>query len=237
MTLDVLQLVPLAAAAEGEGGEEGGSFLVAPGLGLMIWTLLVFGLTLLVLRKFAFPRIADALDQRRRAIEESIDHAEQTRQEADALLREYRERLTEARHQSEDIIARARKAADQLQEEAKSGARRNSEEMIERARREIAAETRRSLGEIRKEVANLTVIATEKVTRKSLDSRDHQRLIEEALSEVDFDRLTGAASGTRAGNGAGAGGGSAAPPVGGTGVASGGAGAGSAEGAGGRPGA
>jgi F-type H+-transporting ATPase subunit b len=212
MTLELLQFVPLAAA-EGEAEAEGGSFLVSPGLGLMIWTLLVFGLTLLVLRKFAFPRIADALDQRRRAIEESIDHAEHTRREADSLLQEYRERLTEARHQSEEIVARARKAADRLQEEAKSDARRNSDEMIERARREIEAETRRSLSDIRKEVANLTVLATEKVARKALDPQDHQRLIEEALAEVDFDRLTGAAGGPRAANGDGSG--DSPPPTGG----------------------
>jgi F-type H+-transporting ATPase subunit b len=185
--------LPLVIAqAEGEGG---GSFLVSPGLGLMIWTLVVFVITLLVLRRFAFPRIIEALDRRRRAIEDSIDHAEHTRREADALLQEYRERLTEARQQSEEIVARARKAADRTEDEARARAQQTGDEMIERARREIAAETRRSLSDIRKEVANLTVLATEKVARKTLDSEDHRRLIEEALSEVDFDRLSGARPG------------------------------------------
>ena len=82
--------------------------------------------------------------------------------------------------------------------------------MIERARREIAQETRRSLADIRKEVANLTVIATEKVARKSLDSDDHRRLIDEALSEVDFDRLTRSGRGAAAGGGPGDGDGAAA---------------------------
>ena len=90
----------------------GGSFLVSPSLGLMIWTLLAFGITLYLLNKLAFPRIADALDRRRRAIEESIDAAERTRTEADEILQEYRERLKEAREQAEDIVARARKAHD-----------------------------------------------------------------------------------------------------------------------------
>jgi F-type H+-transporting ATPase subunit b len=180
------------AQAEGEGG---GAFLVSPGLGLMIWTLVVFGITLLILRRYAFPRIVEALDRRRGAIEESIDHAERTRAEADALLQEYRERLREARQQSEDIVARARKAADRTEDEARARASRTGEEMIERARREIAAETRRSLADIRKEVANLTVLATEKVARKTLDTEDHRRLVDEALSEVDFDRLAGARRG------------------------------------------
>ena len=62
---------------------------------------------------------------------------------------------------------------------------------METTRKDIEAETRRALDEIRKEVADLTVIATEKVTRKSLDADDQKRLIEEALSEVDFSALAG----------------------------------------------
>src|SRR5688500_14499195 len=87
----------LIAQAEEAGGEaaeeEGGNFLVTPNVGLMIWTLLAFGITLLVLKKLAFPRIQEALDRRANAIAESIDAAERTRTEADELLAEYRERL------------------------------------------------------------------------------------------------------------------------------------------------
>jgi F-type H+-transporting ATPase subunit b len=64
--------------------------------------------------------------------------------------------------------------------------------MMEQTRRDIEAETRRAIQEIRSEVADLTVLATEKVTRKSLDDADHRRLVEEALSEVDFSALAGA---------------------------------------------
>jgi F-type H+-transporting ATPase subunit b len=178
-------------AQEGGGGEdEGGSFLVSPSLGLMIWTLIVFGLSVYVLNRLAFPRIAEALDKRRKAIEDSIDSAERTKREADQLLEEYRARLKEAREQSEDIVARARKAADALQDEAKQAGAKQREELLEAARRDIEAETKRALDEIRKEVANLTVIATEKVTRKSLTPDDHRELIEEALQEVDFSTLS-----------------------------------------------
>jgi F-type H+-transporting ATPase subunit b len=177
----------------------GGSFLVSPSLGLMIWTLIAFGTTLFLLNRLAFPRIAEALDRRRRAIEESIDAATRSKEEADALLEEYRARLREAREQAEDITARARKAADSLADESKAQANRQREELMAATRRDIEAETRRALDEIRKEVANLTVIATEKVTRKSLTPDDHRRLIEEALGEVDFTAL----SGHRSGNGGG----------------------------------
>src|SRR4051794_25234065 len=181
----------------------GGNFLVQPGIGVMIWTLIAFGITLLVLRKLAFPRIAAALDKRRRAIEESIEAAERTRVEADRLLQEYRERLREAREQADDIIARARKASDKVQEEAKVEANKKREDLLEQTRRDIEQETRRAIEQIRREVADLTVIATEKVTRKSLDDEDHRKLIEEALSEFDFEALSPTHSGSPRGNGKG----------------------------------
>ena len=181
------------AQAEGGGGgakkEESGSFLVSPNLGLMIWTLLAFLVTLYLLRRLAFPRIAEALDKRQRAIEDSIDTAARTRAEADALLAEYRERLREARTQAEEIVARARKAAENAEREGLDKARVKREELMEQTRRDIQAETRRAIQEIRNEVADLTVLAAEKVTRKTLDDDDQRRLVDEALREVDFTAL------------------------------------------------
>ena len=87
-----------------------GSFLITPSVGLMIWTLLLFGLSMFVLWKLAFPRISEALDKRQHAIEDSIDHAEKIRRDADELLVEYRERLKEAREQADEIVSRARRA-------------------------------------------------------------------------------------------------------------------------------
>jgi F-type H+-transporting ATPase subunit b len=172
-----------------------GSFLVSPSLGLMFWTLALFGATLWILNKWAFPRISEALEKRRRAIEESLEHAERTKREADQILEEYRARLREAREQAEEIIVRARRAGESLNEEAKEAATKQREELLASARREIEAETRRALEEIRKEVATLTVMATEKVTRKSLTPEDHRRLIEDALGEVDFSELAGEGNG------------------------------------------
>jgi F-type H+-transporting ATPase subunit b len=163
--------------------------LVDPVWGLMVWTLVVFGLTMLVLWKVAFPRIAEALDKRQRAIEESIDSAERTKREADELLREYRERLSDARSQADEIVARARRTAEANENETIAEARAKREEMMEQTRRDIEAETRRAIQQIRAEVADLTVLATEKVTRKSLDTADQKRLVEEALAELDFATL------------------------------------------------
>ena len=176
---------PVIFAAESGGG----SFLVSPGIGLMIWTLVVFGVSMYILAKVAFPRIGEALDKRQRAIEESIDYAERTRHQADELLAEYRERLAEARGQADDIVARARKTGEAHENEVLAEAKSKREEMMEQTRRDIEAETRRAIQEIRKEVADLTVAATEKVTRKSLTEDDQRRLVEEALAELDFNAL------------------------------------------------
>jgi len=155
----------------------------------MIWTLVLFLVTMWVLRRFAFPRIQEALDKRANAVRENIDAAERQRREADEMLSEYRKRLTEAREQADDIVTRARKAAETARDEAAEEGKAKREELVAAARRDIEAETRRSLQQIRREVADLTVIATEKVTRKTLDDDDHRRLVEDALKEVDFSSL------------------------------------------------
>ena len=183
-------ILPLAAEAA-EHGEEGGSFLVSPGLGLMIWTLLLFLITMWVLSKVAFPKIQEALDKRAKMISESIDAAERQRRESDELLAEYRARLAEAREQADDIMARARNSAETAEAEAAAAGKEKREELVSAAKRDIEAETRRSLDQIRQEVADLTVLATERVTRKSLTAEDQKRLVEEALSEVDFSTLSG----------------------------------------------
>jgi F-type H+-transporting ATPase subunit b len=171
-----------------------GSFLIKPGIGLMVWTLLVFGLTMLLLSRLAFPRISEALERRQRMIEESIDTAERTRAEAEQILAEYRERLKQARQQADEIIQRARQTAEAHEREAKERAHEIVAEASQRAQREIEAATKRALDEIRKEVADLTIAATEKVTRKALDPEDQKRLVEEALREMDFSSLAAGAA-------------------------------------------
>jgi F-type H+-transporting ATPase subunit b len=183
-------LTPLAQAAE-SAEEESSNFLVSPDVGLMIWTLIAFLAALFILRKFAWPAITQALDKRQRAIEESIDTAERARADAAELLEEYRQRLREARAQADEIVARARKAGEVHERESLEQARVRRDELLEQTRRDIEAETRRAIQEIRAEVADLTIMATEKVTRKALDADDQRRLVEEALGELDFSQLSG----------------------------------------------
>ncbi len=168
-----------------------GSFLILPNVGLMVWVLVIFVICWLLLRRYVFPVIGATLDRRAQSIASEIDAAERLRSEADQVLAEYRERLAEARSQADEIITRARQAGDAHQKEAVEAARAERERLLEQTRRDVEAETRRAIDEIRREVGNLTVLATEKVTRKVLTADDQRRLVEEALSEIDFSVLGG----------------------------------------------
>jgi len=177
------QLTPLAS----------GSFLITPNVGLMIWTIVVFAISLFILRRAVFPQIGKALDSRAKSIEGDIDDAARTREEADKILEEYRERLKEARVQAEEIVQRARHSAETHDREAKEHGQEILAEAAKRAERDIEAATKRALGDLRREVADLTIMATEKVTRKTLNDADQRRLVEEALDEMDLSGLSSSA--------------------------------------------
>jgi F-type H+-transporting ATPase subunit b len=168
------------------------SFLITPNVGLMIWTLVVFAISIYILSKAVFPRIGKALDDRAHAIENAIDDAQKIRDDAEQMLADYRERLDAARGQADEIITRAQKAAEAHEREARDAASRKRDEMLEQTRRDIEAETRKAIQELRREVADLTVLATEKVTRKVLGPEDQRRLVQEAIGELDFTALSGA---------------------------------------------
>ncbi|HEV2981407.1 MAG TPA: F0F1 ATP synthase subunit B [Solirubrobacteraceae bacterium] len=166
------------------------SFLITPNVGLMIWTIVVFAISLFILRQTVFPRIGKILDGRRERIDGEIDAAAELRHKADQLLDEYRERLKEARTQSDEIVARGRQTAESHEHEAKERGRELISEASQRAQREIEVASRRALEDLRREVADLTIMATEKVTRKTLDDADQRRLVEEALGELDFSGIS-----------------------------------------------
>jgi F-type H+-transporting ATPase subunit b len=181
----IAAVTPLAAKSR--------SFLITPNVGLMIWTIVVFAISVFILRRLVFPLIGEALDKRAKTIEGDIDAAAQLRKDADKVLEEYRERLKEARAQSEEIVQRARAAADTHEKEAKEHSTELLAEAAQRAQREIETATQRALDELRREIADLTIMATEKVTRKTLTEADQRRLVEEALGELDFSGLSAGA--------------------------------------------
>jgi len=159
--------------------------------GLMIWTLIAFAITFYVLRKYAFGPIQKAIDDRRDRIRNAIEEAERARDEARKLLEEHRKLIGQAKTDAEAILADARRLADAQRERIKDETEADRQRRLEETRRQIEAETQRALEQIRAEVANLTLIATTKVTGKVLDRDDHRRLIEDAIGELDFSALEG----------------------------------------------
>ncbi len=181
----LLATVVLAQETDGDSGND----LISVVPGLMIWTVITFLIVFFVLRKLAFGRIQALIDQRRDRISEALDAADGAREEARQLLEEHRKLIAGARAQSEQILAEARRDADAQRDRARGEASADLERRLAENRREIEAENRRLVEQIRREVVELTLLAAEKVTGKVLDSDDQRRLIDEAVGEIDFDRL------------------------------------------------
>jgi F-type H+-transporting ATPase subunit b len=157
--------------------------------GLMIWTLVCFAITFYVLRRFAFGPIQRAIDDRRERIRQSIEEADRAREEARILLEEHRKLVGKAKSEAEEILAEARRIADAQRERVREETEADRQRRLEETKRQIDAETQRALEQIRAEVAELTLVATSKVTGKVLDREDHRKLIEDAIGELDFSVL------------------------------------------------
>jgi F-type H+-transporting ATPase subunit b len=162
--------------------------------GLMIWTIISFLITLFVLKRYAFGPIQRMIDQRRERIEQAIAEADNAREEARRLLEEHRKLIGQAKSESEEILAEARRVADAQRDRVRRETDEDRARRLEETRRQIDQATVQALGEIRDEVGRLSLLAAEKVTRKSLNEADQKRLIDEALAELDFSQLEGSRS-------------------------------------------
>jgi F-type H+-transporting ATPase subunit b len=169
----------------------GTSPLISPNPGLMIWTLVTFGITFWALKHYAFGPIQKAIDDRRDRIRRSLEEADHAREEAHRLLEEHRKLIGQAKGEAEEILTEARRVSEASVRRMREETEADRQRRLEDTRKQIEAETRRGLEQIRAEVADLSLIAAEKVTRKSLDDADHRRLIEEAIGELDFSAFEG----------------------------------------------
>jgi len=162
--------------------------------GLMIWTIVCFLVVLFVLKRYAFGPIQQMIDQRRERIEQAIAEADNARDEARRLLEEHRKLIGQAKSEAEEILGEARRLADAQRDRVKQETEEDRQRRLEETRRQIDQATAQALGQIRDEVGKLSLLAAEKITRKSLDEKDQQRLIDEALAEIDFSALEGSRS-------------------------------------------
>ena len=175
-------VLPLQA----DSGDDGGNPLLEASPGLMIWTLVIFGITLFILKRYVFGPVGQAIEKRRTDIAQSIEEAERSRDEATALLEDYRTRLAEARREADALRDQGRKEGERQGQEIVSQAQAQRERILADAETQIFAEARSAASGLRDQVATLALLAAEKVSRRSLSDDDHRRLIEEAIEEADL---------------------------------------------------
>jgi F-type H+-transporting ATPase subunit b len=159
--------------------------------GLMIWTFVMFGITLLVLKRYVFGPLGAAIEKRRADIAQSIEEAEKSREEATALLEDYKVRLAEARKEADRLREQGRKEGERLQAEIVSDAQGQRDRVLSDAELQIQAQARAAASGIRDDVVQLALLAAEKVSRRSLSEAEHRQLIEQAIDEADLSSLAG----------------------------------------------
>jgi F-type H+-transporting ATPase subunit b len=155
-------------------------------LPLLLAQIINFFIVLVALRLFLYKPILGMLDRRAERIREGLEAADRSKEQAAEAEQEVARQVAEARSQGQTMIAQAQETANRIQEEARSQARREGEALLERARSEIQLERDQAIAVLRKEFADITVSAAEKVIGQSLDRQGHQRLIEEVLAGSTF---------------------------------------------------
>ena len=173
--------VPVVAQ-EVEG--EGAGPLTVDG-GLVIWTLVVFGLLLLVLRRSAWPVLLSAVRERERRLEQQIAEAERNRAEAAALLERHKQLLAAAHAEAQELLNRAKAVAEKERAALLAKAREEYEQLLTRARKDIGEEREKALLELRREAVELTIAATSRLLEAKLDTEANRRLVTEYLATLE----------------------------------------------------
>jgi F-type H+-transporting ATPase subunit b len=169
--------------------EENGGSLIDVVPGLMVWTVLTFLIVLFVLRRAAFSRIQGLIEERRKRIREALDEADKARDEARQLRELTAKEREEARAERDRLLEESRRQAQDQLRRSREDATADLERRLEENQRAIEAENRKLREEIRRDVVELTLLASEKVTRKSLDEDDQRRLIDETIADLDVKRI------------------------------------------------
>ncbi len=158
--------------------------LLDPHEGLIIWTIITFLVVLLVLKKFAWPHLLTALDEREKRISDAIATAEQARQEAEEVLREHRQKLAAADEEARKIVAEAREAGANVRQTIVSQAREEAERMLDQARTSIESEKRAAIAELRRETAHLAVQAAGALIDANLDDEKNRGLVDDFIARI-----------------------------------------------------
>jgi F-type H+-transporting ATPase subunit b len=158
--------------------------LMAIRVNLMAWTLVIFLILFFMLKKWAFPAILGAVEQRERTLQEALDNAKRDREEAQRLLDEHRRRIEEARGEAQRLIADGRAVAEKMRTDLIEQTHQEQQAMLERARREIESEKERAVAQLRREAVNLAIAGAGKVIEQNLDNTKNRQLVESFLESL-----------------------------------------------------
>ena len=153
--------------------------------GLFIWTIVTFLVLLTLLAKFAWTPLLQALETRQNAIRTSLDDAQQAKQELERLNLESAQIINRARVEADAVITQSRADGDRLREEIRAKARAEADHIVTNAQRQIQLETSRAIEQIRREAVDLSVMIASKIIQRNLSKEDNERLIDEALKQVE----------------------------------------------------
>jgi len=169
------------AAAAGEHASAG-PFTINGGL--ILWTLLIFGILLLILAKTAWPAILKQIEEREHRIQADLDAAARANADAQALLAEYKDQLASAKDEAAELLAEARTAGEKVREEIVAKGRVEQEALLQRARREIELEKDRAVADLRREAVELSLAAASKVIERNVDSEADRKLVTDFLARI-----------------------------------------------------
>jgi F-type H+-transporting ATPase subunit b len=158
--------------------------LVQPDPGLFLWTILTFMVLLGLLAKFAWNPLLALLDRREEMIRQSLDDAQEAKQELQRLQQESKEILSKARVEAQSILAQSRSEADKLKGELKQKAKAEADSILRDAEKQIQVETEKAIAVLKNEVVDLSLLVASKLIKKNLSKEDNQSLIEESLKQV-----------------------------------------------------
>jgi F-type H+-transporting ATPase subunit b len=182
-TLLIAANAAVAAAQEGAAPPSGGG-LMSLQLNLMFWTLGIFIILYILLRKFAFGPITAAVEAREKALEEAIEGAKRDRDAAAKLLAEHQAKIDAARGEAQKLIADGRAVAEKMRADLLEQTRKEQQDMLERARREIDSEKDRAISQLRREAVDLALAGASKVIEQNLESEKNRQLVERYLSSI-----------------------------------------------------
>ena len=177
--------VPAMAAEAAEAHSEGSPNLFAGDLGNVVWTVAIFVLVLVVLGKFAWGPLLKGLQARESFIHDALATAKRDRDQAEARLREYEERLASARAEATAIVDEGRRDAEVVKRKIEEAAKVEADKMIDRARREIHLATVTATRELYDLSAKLATDLAARVLGREMTAKDHERLISEAIDSIE----------------------------------------------------